>query len=226
MQLLLTIDVANTNRDARCINRSSSFGGNDSVCKRLFYGRGITHCDAILYSSSSLSLDYRIYLWSRGGATTRSTSATAPACHHHPCPGWENHERQMQVLVVGVRGVVGHAHQRPSLWSGFIQSTKWLLSISDKIKIRNCVVIVFSSFCSSPNRDHPVQGVRRQVEWGPLWRHHLWRLQRLLSTLTELRSGELPMSPSKELCRGSGQPESMPIMPASKVLGLRHVSRR
>ena len=38
------------------------------------------------------------------------------------------------------------------------------------------ICIYFSSFCST-NRDHPLQGVRRQVQRCPLRGHHVWGLQ-------------------------------------------------
>ena len=62
---------------------------------------------------------------------------------------------------------------------------------------------VFFLFCS-PNRDHSVQSVRRQVEWCPLWRDHLRRLQRLLSTLAEFGRGELSVPPTEKLRGWSG----------------------
>ena len=81
------------------------------------------------------------------------------------------------------------------------------------------------SFCCSPNRDHPVQGVRRQVERGALRRDHLRGLQGLLPPQPELR-GELPVPAPEELRGGQGQQEPVPVLPAAEVPLARHVQRR
>ena len=83
--------------------------------------------------------------------------------------------------------------------------------------------VVFLLFFSSPNRDHSVQGVRGQVQWGPLWRDYVRRLQRLFSPIAKFWCGKLSVSKAKELCGGSCKSEPMPILPTPKVLGTRHV---
>ena len=87
----------------------------------------------------------------------------------------------------------------------------------------NTIMLFFFYFFSSPNRDHSVQGVRRQVQWGPLWRDYVRRLQRLFSPITKFWRGKLSVSKAKELCGGSCKSEPMPILPTPKVLGTRHV---
>ncbi len=49
----------------------------------------------------------------------------------------------------------------------------------------------------SANRDNPLQGVRRQVVWRPLRRHHLRGLQGILQEVAEL-SRQLPGSLMKK----------------------------
>ena len=83
---------------------------------------------------------------------------------------------------------------------------------------KNCVLFY------SANRDHPVQGVRRQEFGRPLWSHHLWRLQGLLPEVAKFRR-QLPMPAPKELRRRSRQPQPMPILSAPKMPGTRHVQR-
>ena len=41
----------------------------------------------------------------------------------------------------------------------------------------NMNICIYFSFVCSTNRDHPLQGVRRQVQRRPLWGHHVWGLQ-------------------------------------------------
>ena len=67
--------------------------------------------------------------------------------------------------------------------------------------ISNLFVCLFSS----PNRDHSVQSVRGQIERSSLWRDHVRRLQRLFSTLSKFRCGQLSVPPPKELRGGQSQ---------------------
>jgi hypothetical protein len=57
-----------------------------------------------------------------------------------------------------------------------------------KIQILNFIHLIFYLFYfNSSNRDHPVQGVRRQEFRCPLWRHYLRRMQRILPAFPILR---------------------------------------
>ena len=80
------------------------------------------------------------------------------------------------------------------------------------------------NFCS-PNRDNPVQSLRRQIQRSPLRSHHLWRLQRVLPAVPELR-GQLPLSQTEELCGRSRQSQPMSIMSFGKVSSAWNVERR
>lgn len=49
------------------------------------------------------------------------------------------------------------------------------------------LIFLFYFIYYSSNRDHPVQGVRRQEFRCPLWRHYLRRMQRILPAIPILR---------------------------------------
>ena len=107
----------------------------------------------------------------------------------------------------------------------------WPLSLSPLLSTWKYFVLWTMKFTKknfvlfySANRDHPVQGVRRQEFGRPLWSHHLWRLQGLLPEVAKFRR-QLPMPAPKELRRRSRQPQPMPILSAPKMPGTRHVQR-
>jgi len=82
-----------------------------------------------------------------------------------------------------------------------------------------------SRSCYSPDRDHTVQGVRRQVQRRPLRRDHVRRLQGSLQTVAVVR-GQLPVSAQQELRGGPRQPEPVPVLPAPEVPPAGNVPRR
>ena len=106
-------------------------------------------------------------------------------------------------------------------WQTYKEETN--VKTDNKNFLDNTIMLFFFYFFCSPNRDHSVQGVRRQVQWGPLWRDYVRRLQRLFSPITKFWRGKLSVSKAKELCGGSCKSEPMPILPTPKVLGTRHV---
>ena len=64
------------------------------------------------------------------------------------------------------------------LWTMmFIARTEW--QMTENIIMSSYIIIIVTitlSFCST-NWDHPLQGVRRQVQRCPLWSHHVWGMQ-------------------------------------------------
>ena len=90
---------------------------------------------------------------------------------------------------------------------------------------RDIFLRCFLFFNCSPNRDHPVQGVRGQVERCALRRDHVRGVQGFLPAQPELR-GELPVPAPEELRRRQGQQEPVPVLPTAEVPLPRHVTRR
>ena len=103
---------------------------------------------------------------------------------------------------------------------GFADSKNKRKKLVETCETKMC----FSLVSSSPNRDHPVQGVRGQVERGPLRRDHLRGLQGLLPPVAEL-GGQLPVPQAEELRGGQGEPEQMSVLQATEVPGARNVQR-
>lgn len=94
---------------------------------------------------------------------------------------------------------------------------------------RNVLTLVHSHIIQrnglSANRNHTLQGVRRQVVGRTLWRDYVRGLQGLLQALA-IGYRELPMCQTKELhCRQSEQ-EQMSVLSVAKVHGVGYVARR
>lgn len=81
---------------------------------------------------------------------------------------------------------------------------------------------VFPFFCYSSNRDHTVQGVRRQVQRRPLRRDHVRGMQGLLPAVPVVR-GQLSVSAQQELRGGPREPEPVPVLPAPEMSAAGHV---
>ena len=85
------------------------------------------------------------------------------------------------------------------------------------------MILLFFAF--SPNRDHPLQGLRGQVQRGSLRRDHLRGLQGVLPAVAEQR-GQLPVRETAKLRCRSNQSESLSILSTTKMPQPRNVQRR
>lgn len=76
----------------------------------------------------------------------------------------------------------------------------------------------------STNRDHTLQGMRRQEQWRALRRHHVRGLQGLLPALAVV-GGQLSVSTQQELRRRPRQSQSLPVLSPSEMPSIGHESR-
>lgn len=64
----------------------------------------------------------------------------------------------------------------------------------------------------------------RQVQWGPLWGHHVRGVQGIFPAITVL-CYELPVSATEELRGGQGEQEQVPVLQVAEVHGPGDVKR-
>lgn len=66
--------------------------------------------------------------------------------------------------------------------------------------------------------------MRRQVQWGPLWCHHVRRVQGIFPEITVL-GYKLPVPETEELCGGQGEQEQVPVLQVAEMHGFGDVKR-